>query len=369
MRSGTGGARERDDAMKVSVTAPGKVVVLGEYAVLEGAPALVMAVNRRVRVTLSMVGDSCCSVTMPGWSTASYPFRLGDAGPEWLGHGSQPRLPLVERVLERFFAPALGRARGEPFDLVLDSAELTQPGDSGVIKLGLGSSAALTVALYHALGYYAALHQCDAAPPVLEELIETHSSLQGRRGSGLDVATSLYGGLVEYSRRQGPEVRAWTLPSALEYCFVWSGQSAATAEFLARLDDRRRHGRGRFEAVIGPLRDLAEAGARAARADAAEEFLRIMDAYADALENLGKEAGADILSAPHRHLRRQVARCGAVYKPCGAGGGDIGIAMSADPGALARFREQAAADGFKVLSLSCDQSGVTTLPGNQFNAR
>lgn len=355
--------------MKVSVTAPGKVVILGEYAVLEGAPALVMAVDRRVRVTLSTTGGACCSVTMPGWSTTSHQFLLGDAGPEWLGDAGQPGLALVEQVLARFFGPPRGRRPGEPFELVLDSADLTHIDDCGIVKLGLGSSAALTVALYHALGYYAALHQCDAPPPALEELIETHSSLQARRGSGLDIATSLYGGLVEYIRRKGPEIRAWTLPPALGYCFVWSGQPAATGDFLALLDEWRGHGGDRFEAVIGPLRELAEQGARAARANAADVFLRIMDDYADALQNLGRAAGADIVSAPHRHLREQAARYGAVYKPCGAGGGDIGIALSTEPGALRQFRERAEADGFRILSLSSDQSGVTTLPGNELNAR
>src|SRR5690625_1203106 len=35
-------------------SAPGKVVLLGEYAVLDGAPALVQAVNRRCTVRLSL---------------------------------------------------------------------------------------------------------------------------------------------------------------------------------------------------------------------------------------------------------------------------------------------------------------------------
>ncbi len=38
--------------MKVIADAPGKLVLLGEYAVLEGAPGLVVAVDRRARVVL-----------------------------------------------------------------------------------------------------------------------------------------------------------------------------------------------------------------------------------------------------------------------------------------------------------------------------
>ena len=41
----------------IAFTAPGKVVLWGEYAVLEGAPALVMAVNRLARCTVVPRGN------------------------------------------------------------------------------------------------------------------------------------------------------------------------------------------------------------------------------------------------------------------------------------------------------------------------
>jgi mevalonate kinase len=40
--------------------APGKLVALGEYAVLEGAPALVLAVDRYCVATLAESGDGLC---------------------------------------------------------------------------------------------------------------------------------------------------------------------------------------------------------------------------------------------------------------------------------------------------------------------
>ena len=41
--------------MRVRATAPGKLVVLGEYAVLTGAPALVLAVDRQCQVAEDVV--------------------------------------------------------------------------------------------------------------------------------------------------------------------------------------------------------------------------------------------------------------------------------------------------------------------------
>ena len=52
--------------MIVTATAPGKLVLLGEYAVLEGAPALVMAIDRRAEVRLETRTQAPCMLRAPG---------------------------------------------------------------------------------------------------------------------------------------------------------------------------------------------------------------------------------------------------------------------------------------------------------------
>ena len=44
--------------MSIRARAPGKVVALGEYAVLEGAPALVLAVDRYAAATIAPSEDA-----------------------------------------------------------------------------------------------------------------------------------------------------------------------------------------------------------------------------------------------------------------------------------------------------------------------
>ncbi|MGA8259851.1 MAG: hypothetical protein WB783_06515 [Arenicellales bacterium] len=344
--------------MKITTSAPGKVVILGEYAVLEGAPALVMAVDRRVRVTLTTHGKPYCSVAAPGWTEETARFHFEAAG-QVRFEGDSRDFSLVEHVIGEF-----SRWSGvEPvasFDLVLDSGSLMESAAGGPVKLGLGSSAALTVALCSALSYYVAAHHQRTRAPDLGTLIGIHSALQERRGSGLDVAASLHGGLIEYRRLPAPRARTAELPAGVATCFVWTGRQAATGAFLAGVDRWRQEGERPYRRAMEALTELARAGTQAVLANESEEFLRMTDSYAEALEDLGKASGTDIVSRPHRRLREIARDHGVVYKSCGAGGGDVGVGLSCDAAALAGFQAAVAADSFKCLSLNIDRQGVET---------
>ncbi|MDZ7840570.1 MAG: hypothetical protein U5R46_07085 [Gammaproteobacteria bacterium] len=349
--------------MSIVASAPGKVVIIGEYAVLEGAPALVMAVDRRVQVSLHPHDDSSCSVTAPGLTTDRGRFRLETSGPTWL-EGDAATFRLATHTMAGFFAASGNGWPCRPFDLILDSTPLTANRNGKTRKLGLGASAALTVALCHALGYHVA-SQHEAVPmPDLERLVNIHAGLQGSRGSGLDIAASLHGGIIEYSRFPSPRAAPTDLPDDVSYAFVWTGREASTGGFLAQIDRWRRDGERSYQAIMGTLSEIARGAASAARGNEAQTFLDCINEYADALEVLGSASSIDILSAPHRRLQRLARRYGVVYKPCGAGGGDIGVGMSRDPEALAGFRSGLAAGNFQPLSLRYDREGVETRSGN-----
>ncbi|MCX5743511.1 MAG: phosphomevalonate kinase, partial [Proteobacteria bacterium] len=127
-------------------SAPGKLIISGEYAVLDGAPALVLAVNRRVVARL--VGEP---------STAA----------------PSPFLAAVAAELAR-------RGRVMPA-IVVDSSALYD----GAMKLGLGSSAAVTVAA-------TALAIASADParvfPIALAAHQAAQAARGAAGSGADVA-------------------------------------------------------------------------------------------------------------------------------------------------------------------------------------
>ena len=138
------------------VVAPGKMLLSGSYAVLEGAPALVCAVDRYA-VAREASGDA---------ASAEVAAAFGAEAP-----------PSV------------------------DVSALSRGGD----KLGLGGSAAAVVA---ALGYRFAsrgedLGRAPVRDAIFRDARRAHARVQGG-GSGVDIAASVYGGVLRYSPRGGP---------------------------------------------------------------------------------------------------------------------------------------------------------------------
>jgi phosphomevalonate kinase len=69
-------------------------------------------------------------------------------------------------------------------------------------------------------------------------------------------------------------------------------------------------------------------------------------------------AGLGIYGAAHARLDELASRAQVVYKPCGAGGGDIGIAVSDDASSLDSLTTLAARESFPSLTLEIAAHGV-----------
>ena len=361
--------------MHVTASAPGKLVLIGEYAVLFGHPALVMAADRRARVDLRSNDGTSWRASAPGFCDGESLFDLDrDRGFAWRAPASEAagRLTLVESLLGSLVEAGLF----DPIDLrpatvTLDTGEFFLPADGGTAKLGLGSSAALTVALTEAVRNWVPR---ERRRPVigLAELLEVHRSFQGGRGSGIDLAASSRGGVVEYrliGKPETPDTRPAELPSGLVMVSVWTGRSASTSDFLARLEEGMRSDDGVIDAALRELGRISSDGIDHIRSGDMTRFLADVRDFVSSMEALGRAAGIPVLSNEHRTLRKLAEETGVSYKPSGAGGGDVGLGFTDDPEAAAVFAARAEAAGFAPLDLHIDPEGVRVDRGRIDEAR
>ena len=327
-----------------AASAPGKVVLCGEYAVLEGAPAICMAIDRRARAEVTVTAADYQSVRTSGFIEGEWRFAANENGNfEWLGEAPPAGdLELLRKVWS-------GMDINGSFDISLDTSEFLDPVSGS--KLGLGSSAALTVALVAALSNVTNRANDDAT-----DAADAHRRLQHGRGSGVDIAASLAGGVIEYRMQESAPCRPERWPAGLEYALLWSGLPSSTSEKLQRFDEAR-HSKGSATSM-SRLCDAAEATAKCWSAGATVELLAGFHRYVEALMQFDVDHDLGIFDAGHRELAEAAVKRSLIYKPCGAGGGDTGVVFASDREAVAEFAEFADQYGYRLLDVSLEASGV-----------
>lgn len=302
-------------------SAPGKLVLSGEYAVLEGAPAIVAAVQTRATVRFAMTTDPAV-------------------------------VPPEVRATRRLVEAELGGVSGE---LVIDVRSLR----AGEHKLGVGSSAAASVATAAIVAWAHGLDAERARERIFGWAIAGHAEV-APRGSGVDVAASTFGGLRRCVRTEhGLTSSPLELPAALHVSVVFTGSSARTSDLLAQVHALRDRDAARHAACMQAL----HAGAHAlSNAFAASDVARVLEgaqAYHDAMAELGRAANAPIVEERLRAIAALATAHGGAAKPSGAGGGDVAIAFFDSPDARTHFEEASRDRGFVVVDAALGGEGVT----------
>lgn len=344
-------------AALIKASAPGKLLVLGEYAVLRGAPAIVMAVDCRARVSLRPSQHRTWRLTASQLNLHDYPLdQCGQARADTVDTLRQ-KLKLFSAVVE-----CVRMQLGElaPCDVSIDTADFFHNGT----KLGIGSSAAVAVALTGALahsldcqaGHESA--QLLSSAQLFELAAKAHHKAQGGVGSNVDIAASVYGGTIVHRIRQNPvPVR---LPDALHIQPIFTGGSASTPNLVAQVLKSRAAANTKLEQHFQHMTHLAQAGWQACTDNNAAALGHHAGEYHLAMQQLGALTGADIISSDHQQLRALAEQAGLHYKPSGAGGGDIGLLFSQGRDDISLLPKLQAA-GFEPLKLAQCASGFQLL--------
>lgn len=355
-------------AARIEADAPGKLVLAGEYAVLEGAPGLAVAVDVRAQARVRSIPGHGNQLLIP--DTGEH-FRF-----HWVS-GSSPRweknspgafgLPLevcAEILAARGLLPRASELPACEIELV--TADFFHSGEGGQrMKLGLGSSAAVVVALTGAL-----LRFAGGPPLARQDLIdiccEAHRRLQGGIGSGIDVATSITGGAVAIGTSVQPEtgdrvVQALPVgwPRPLRLVAVWSGRSASTPAMLGRLRAFRERNAEHFSGHMQRLGATAGQAIAAWKAGDVDGLLAAVASYESGLRRLDESAAIGIFTPVHERLHTIAQKHAAVYKPSGAGGGDFGIALTDSGDVEQALRADYAAAGYLVLDAGLGAPGLS----------
>ena len=306
------------------VIAPGKIFLVGEYAVLDEGCAVLAAITRYARAQFMTRTDS-----MP---------------------------PMVMELFRRTKADLGEAAAALPPGAVFVNTDDFQ---LGCAAGGLGSSAAIAVAtvgsVYESLGL--AVEERRLQISAIAD--GGRRATQGDVGSGADTAAATYGGLIGITRHRDtlPRIDCLVPPAGLHLALFSAGRSISTRQMAAGLREYAKHEPVAFAHAMETLREIAHRFVAEVNAGHATGAVVAAGKYGDELAKLTVAASVPILTDAFIQAANLARAFGGIAKPTGAGGGEIGVALFATPEAAGFFRK-ACTDPLTPLEGDIEPFGV-----------
>lgn len=346
----------------IQASAPGKLILLGEYAVLEDAPCLVAAVDRSCDVQISPLTGETFRIEASNPDIPDIQFTLSDEGEicfkNELSSANRERLRFVISTLKYVIRQSEGSLPAAAIQIDTESF-YHKTGH----KLGLGASAAITVSLLSALMKY--INKPIAGKDLYREAYRIHRKAQGKLGSGTDIAASAAGGVMQYRMQKNDhqvdgvlEPAEW--PQDLQIIPVWAGYSASTQDMVRKVEMYRDENPSSYQAIMNPMKKLSADGCKAFRRGDVDKFLEIVADFVRQEQKLGEASQTDIISQAHKEIMVLVEDAGGVYKPSGAGRGDIGVAFCGDIETCLRVAAAIENSRFDKLDLALQNDKMKT---------
>ncbi|WP_017473562.1 phosphomevalonate kinase [Amphibacillus jilinensis] len=357
------------NALRYTVRAPGKLFVAGEYAITEHqSEGIVVAVDRYLTVDIQSHRSNRLDLPQLGLTDLSWKVEDGEVK----FSKKDKRLVFIKQVIE-----TINDYVGElPTVHIFITSELDKR--SGT-KYGLGSSAALSVALVSALLLYTDEKHADRLT-IFKLASIAHFKAQGN-GSCADIAASTYGGWLNYRtfdkewlserfehkqstrdivQMEWPylQMAPLTLPNALHFLIGWTGESAATAPMVAKISKLKESDPERYHVFLNQSQAAVSRILQGFQTDDVKPLLAGIKANRQALKGIGIDAAVPIESSTLEKLIELASPYGAA-KTSGAGGGDCGIAFIKQLSDVELVRNKWKANGIEPLDLSVSHQGVT----------
>jgi len=283
----------------ISARAPGKIILFGEHAVVYGRPALAVPVQQ-VNVTVRI---SPIQGHVEGQILIQAPqINLFD----WL-HSIEPEHPLAKVV--HFTLTTVNVSEFEPIRMEISS--------SIPVASGLGSSAAVSVAVIRALSQYLG---SPLSPEVQSKIAFEVEKLHHGTPSGIDNTVIAYEKPVFFI--SGEEPKPFSIGSPFFLVIADTGISSPTAEAVGKVRAGWQREKEYYEALFDQIGEISRLAKRTIKDGQIHVLGPLMNHNQVLLEALG-------VSSPELerliHTSREAGALGAKLSGGGLGGNMIAL--------------------------------------------
>ena len=338
----------------IKVSAPGKICIAGEWAVLEvGNPLIVAAINKRVFAKIKESRDEFFYISIKD-------FGIKDLKASFIKNELKfdRKLKKREKIGTIFIKPAIELAlryfgKIKPFEIETAGEEVVIRAKGRVKAIGFGSSSASVVATIGGLFkfYGEDIEKKESKEKIYKLSSIAHYLAQGKVGSGFDIAASTFGGVLIY-KRFDPQwlknqfnkkkdlkeiieenwpafyIEPLEIPNDFNLLLGWTGESSSTSKMVKELNQWKEKNKSVYRKTITLIKDLVEELIKAWKSNDKARILKLIRKNEDYLRDLGEQSGLNIETETLLRLSKIANENGGAGKLSGAGGGDCGIAIT-----------------------------------------
>ncbi len=317
---------------KVIVSAPGKLMLFGEHAVVYNHSCLVTAVGQRMKVTVELTQQETFELNAPDVQVENYVKPMSE-----LGLGDIPKgAKFVEIAIVNFLAQ----------NKITGGLKITTQSEFSS-QFGFGSSSASTVCVIKALSELSAVNLDNKS--IFDLAFKTVLDIQGK-GSGFDVAAAIYGGTLYFvtGGKVIEPLKIGNLPMIVGY----SGIKADTVTLINEVGEKAKKYPEMIESVYSQIEKLVEKAKVALLKKDWQTVGELMNFNEGYLSTLGVESKklADMI-----YVSREAGAYGA--KLSGAGIGDCMFAFASDKVSQA-VKDGIIKAGGEVIDVNTNVEGV-----------
>jgi phosphomevalonate kinase len=340
------------------IKTPCKLILSGEWAVLEqNHPCIVLPINRFVTAKISHAQKFILNA--PDINVFNLYFSVDPKNGKIFYNTLIPKD--IKKKLKLSLC-AIGHSIKFlhennitiiPFKLILNSSQTVfKKPDGNILKLGLGSSAAITVSICKAI---LGLHNIDIYSNTIKDLIFklsaiAHLRAQNGIGSCCDIAASCYQVPIIYTRFDptylscnnnslsscvksiwpGLSIKPVYIPPDLILCTGYTGKSVFTPDLISRLQDYKKNNLSEYNALCVEISQIVKALVLALKNNDSKKICELINLNSQVLSKLSLCSGLSLDSGKMGKLVLLAKQAGACAKISGAGAGDCGIALCFD---------------------------------------
>jgi mevalonate kinase len=330
------------EIMKVTVSAPGKVTLFGEHAIVYGKPALVSAIDRRIYVSAEERSDRSIKVSAMDLHIPGLILTFKEGSDDFVLETDYSRITdamcYVRKAIE-VSSKYVDKRKGVN---VVVRSEMP-------VGAGLGTSAAISVGTVTA---YCRLMGHELKPDEIAQLGHaTELEAQGA-ASPMDTAISTYGGTIYIKpAKPKPLIEPLDVGENFQAVLGYTDREARTGDLLKKVRALKDSSPKAFESVINTIGEIVEEAKVAMLKGDKVLMGSLMNMNHGQLESLG------VSSRKLNDMVYSARSAGALgSKMTGAGGGGCMIALC--PGRINEVTVAIGTVGGEPLQAKLSGTGV-----------